>query len=315
MFNCVRVTALALVAPVFATACSALPASRPLSAVPIERRTATDAVLTARVEFKKRLNPADVQRDQNGAPYSGLRVRGSKGGAYWFTTDAKASRYGDFVLFRDYGTTFIFRKQDVDVRDNVSGRTLELAQFPEEDHSSNAATTIKSGHIGFRNGKTICPECLQVQPPRASSRSAARSPRIYVPGTYSLCDSSVVPGSCDTCPDAFSGNPCCDLSADSCGMPDGDAVGGANGYYDEFGNWVPDQCAGLDYDPYDYGSCSQMAAFRPSLTFFRSPGVLRFSWYRAGSTQIKFQNPYTGYPSPPVQLLPRPGLGPYSGKR
>lgn len=293
-----RAAALLLVS-LLVSGCSGSPWSTP--PYPTRAQRSNAAVLTAHVVFKnKRLNADDVQRDGAGAPYHGLRVRGSKGGTYWFTADARVSRYDDMVVFRDYGTTFIFRKQDVDIRDNASGLSLDAAQLPEEDHASNAATTMKSGHIGFRSGKTICPECLQVQPPRRSGRAATRAPRIYLPGTYTLCDSDAVPGSCDVCPDAFSGNPCCDLSADSCDMPDEDAVGGADGYYDAFGNWVPDQCSALDYDASEYGTCSQMSVLLPRITFFRSPGVQRFTWYRAGSTQFKFRNPYSSYTNPPV---------------
>lgn len=234
---------------------SAPPSPRSETKGPSRPAASSHAILRTELHFaEKRLHYAEAQRDESGAPSRGLRARGAHGGTYWFTDDATLTRSGEYVLVRDYGATFVFKKADLEVRDNTSNTVITLDLLASERAESPVATTIRSGHIAHRTGKTICPECFIVQPPALRARSHQRAPRIYVPGTVQLCDSAIT-GTCDACPTFFSISPCCDLAAEDCpDFPEG--VGGGSGYYDQYGNFVSDMCSSYEFDAELYALCA-----------------------------------------------------------
>lgn len=220
----------------------------------------------------------------------GLRVMG-KLHDYWFGEDAKMTRYAQYIIIRGYGRTFVFKKSDVRVIDNEIGQ--EKNAVPDE-RGIPVASSLASGHVHQAAPAAACPDCVVLTHPSSqagqSQRSTGRQSSVF----KRACDSTI-DGSCDYCTaDPFFTDGCCDVaSLDPCNV-----VGSDGGYYDPYGNWIPDPCGNYLWDVSYYAECQALnegqLAVIPLMRAFRSPGVQHYNWYFDGYTVMDVLRPPNG---------------------
>lgn len=264
---------------------------RPKTSADVALHTArpNSAVLPAQLHFaRRRIEYSEIQQDGHGVPTRGFRARGTRGGSYWFTPDARLTRFEHYLIVRDYGVTLVFDRSELEIRDNASNLDVNVDTIAPEPSDSNVASTLRSGHIAHRSEKSLCPECLGIQIPSKQVRAHKRAPHILI--NQPVCDSQLI-DSCDSCLNVFSVGPCCDLAAEDCSdVPTGS--GGA--YYDDSGNLINGSCAGYAFDAELYGLCLEYGLQGPQLTLFRGAGVRSFKWYTAGASRLEVNNPFNG---------------------